>query len=495
MLFTSITFGLFFLALFILYWFIFYKDINIQNAFLLIASYIFYGWFDWYFLLLLFSVSLANYSIALLIQKSRHGLFRKVIYFSGLAINLGTLVIFKYFNFFIDNLNRIFSFIGFHHELYVENLLLPIGISFYIFLSLSYIIDVYHRRINAVNNVIEVLLAIAFFPIILAGPIHRPINLLPQIKHKRIFTAAHATDGLKQILWGVFMKVAVADNCALQTTGIFNNLPSYHGSTLLLGIFLFSIQIYADFAGYSNIAIGIGKLLGFNIMKNFSYPYFSRDIKTFWRSWNISLTGWFRDYIFLPIAYFISGKVKSERLFYIKTEYFVYIIGISITWVLTGLWHGANYTFIIWGLFQGLLLIIYQIFSKPRRKLLRNMQINSNNKILIIIETGFTFFLIMFSWILFRADNLSQALSYIYRICSDSLFSLPQLSGLTGILNTFFLISIFLFIEWTGKNQDYAIASLGCKWPKSIRWSMYYAIILMIFWFSGESYQFIYFQF
>jgi D-alanyl-lipoteichoic acid acyltransferase DltB (MBOAT superfamily) len=491
MFFTSITFALFFLLVFVLYWFVFNRNPKGQNLFLLLSSYIFYGWWDWRFLFLLFFISVSNYIIAIQIQKNDQKSIRKSLFITALVINISTLVIFKYFNFFIHGLIHFISLFGIKANLQTLNIILPVGISFYIFLSLSYIIDVYQHKFNAVRNFFDVLLTLSFFPIILAGPIQRPISLLPQIQKKRIFNYDKATDGLRQILWGVFMKIVIADNCAITVNNIFTDSSTYSGSTLILGIFLFTVQIYADFAGYSNIAIGVGKLLGFTIMQNFAYPYFSRDIREFWKRWHISLTTWFRDYVFLPIAYSVSRNIKSDRFYLIKSEFLIYTIGIFLTWILIGLWHGANYTFIIWGLIQGFFLIINHVNAKPRKKILKRLKIHNDNILLTIVDSLATFIIIMFSWIFFRADNVTLAFSYISQIFSMSSFIIPEIRPKTTLL----LVFLFFVIEWVGKKQEYAIAGMGSKLPKPVRWVMYYSIILTILWFSGEKQQFIYFQF
>ena len=437
--FTSVTFALFLVLVFILYWFVFNRNLKAQNLFLLISSYIFYGWWDWRFLLLLFFISGSNYLIAIQIQKENYKSHRKIFFLAGLLINIGTLVIFKYFNFFTDGFINLINLFGFELNLLSLQIILPLGISFYIFLSLSYLIDVYQDKLIAVRNFFDALLTFSFFPIILAGPIQRPISLLPQIQTIRKFNYTQATDGLRQILWGVFMKIVIADKSAVHVNAIFTDSSAYSGSTLILGIFLFTVQIYADFGGYSNIAIGVGKLLGFNLMQNFAYPYFARDIREFWRRWNISLTTWFRDYIFLPTAYSLSRKIKSAKFFLIKTDLVIYIIGISITWTLTGLWHGANYTFIIWGAIHGFFLIVYHLTIKPKKKFLKRLNISNNNSVLIFFETLATFIIIMFSWIFFRADNVGHALNYISGIFSLSSFTIPEIRPNIIILYYFVL--------------------------------------------------------
>jgi alginate O-acetyltransferase complex protein AlgI len=495
MLFTSFTFVLFLVLVFILYWFVFNRDLKVQNLFLVISSYIFYGWWDWRFLFLLFFISVSNYLIGILIQKTEQRSNRKLFFFTGLIINIGTLVLFKYFNFFIDGFINLISIFGFKVNALTLRIILPLGISFYIFLSLSYIIDIYQYKFTAVRNFINALLTFSFFPIILAGPIQRPISLLPQIQTLRIFNYSIATNGLKQILWGAFMKIVIADNCNILVNPIFTNYSTYSGSTLVLGVFLFTIQIYADFAGYSNIAIGLGKLLGFNIMQNFAYPYFSRDIREFWKRWNISLTTWFRDYVFLPLAYSVSRSIKSDRLYFIKTEFLIYTIGITATWLLTGLWHGARTTFIIWGLLHGFYLVINHITAKPRKRMLKKLNIRTDNIILRIVDSLATFIIIMFSWVFFRSDNIGIALGYISEIFSGSVLTIPEFSRMKNAIAVLFLIGVFLVIEWIGREQQFPIARLGFRWPKIVRWGFYYGIIMIIIYFASSEQQFIYFQF
>lgn len=495
MIFTSTVFASFLTILFLFYWTIFNRNLRYQNSLLLISSYIFYGWWDWKFVFLLFSISIINYTVAKYIHNNEGKKRRKLLLFLGLFINIGVLFFFKYFNFFIGSFTHFISQLGFETNHFSLHIILPLGISFYIFVSISYIIDVYQHKIANVNNFLDTLLTFSFFPTILSGPIQRPINLLPQIIHRRTFNYTQATDGLKQILWGAFMKIVIADKCAAHVNIIFADSFIYSASTLLLGIFLFTVQIYADFAGYSNMAIGIGKLFGFNIMQNFSNPYFSRDIKEFWKKWNISLTTWFRDYVFLPIAYSVSRKIKAARVCRIKTEFIIYAIGITITWVLTGLWHGANYTFIIWGLIQGILLMINHLSSKPRKKLLKLLNVRHDNILLIFVDFISTITVIMFSWIFFRAPDLTHAITYISGMFSTSIFSIPHFEGFKSTkLTTIIAIVCFFIIEWHGRKQEYAIANLVLK-SRFLRWAAYYAIILAILFFKSGGEPFIYLQF
>ncbi|OGI11552.1 MAG: hypothetical protein A2Y40_08680 [Candidatus Margulisbacteria bacterium GWF2_35_9] len=495
MLFTSKTFALFLLTVFALYWFVFKRNLKGQNFVLLIASYSFYGWWDWRFLFLLFFISSSNYLICKRIQNHSQKKHQRILFLLGLIINIGSLVIFKYLNFFIDSANDIFSFFDANLYLATQKIILPVGISFYIFISISYIIDVYQSRLTAVRNYFDALLTFSFFPIILSGPIQRPISLLPQIQNKRLFNNNLAIDGLRQILWGLFSKIVIADRCAVTVNTIFSDSLQYSGSTLLLGIILFTIQIYADFAGYCNIAIGVGKLLGFKIMTNFAYPYFARNIKEFWRRWNISLSTWFRDYVFLPLAYTISKKIKSERFLMIKSEQLIYILSITITWILVGLWHGANNTFIIWGLIHGFSLLVYHNCIKHKDKILKRLNIQKNNFVVATLGTLTTIAIVMCSWVFFKSPSIHYALSYISGIFSLSIFSIPYFYGMKMALVTIILIVCFLIVEWFGRNNDYAIATLGLKWKQPFRWVIYYILIFAIIFLGGGEQKFIYFQF
>jgi D-alanyl-lipoteichoic acid acyltransferase DltB (MBOAT superfamily) len=431
----------------------------------------------------------------LLIEKNKTKPGKRTWLLVGIFTSIGVLSYFKYFNFFIDSLINLLDLVGFSIQKPILNIILPLGISFYIFLSISYIFDIYRNKLKACTNVVDVLLALGFFPIILAGPIHRPISLLAQIQRRRTFDYSLATDGLKQILWGLFMKIVIADRCAILVNDIFQNFSNYNGSKLFFGGLLFTVQIYADFAGYSLIAIGTAKLLGFELIKNFNYPYFATNIADFWKRWHISLTSWFRDYVFIPIAYSVSRMIPSEKVWFIKTDYLIYAIGISITWFFTGLWHGANSTFILWGLMNGFLLIVYRISSKPLKRLAKNMKVSKNNIFMISFERIIIILVIIFSWIVFRAENIGHAISFISQIFSPSFFSWPKFSDPLDVYITLLFICIFMVVEWLGREQHHAIANIGTKWNRILRYSFYYAILMAIIWLGGNEVQFIYFQF
>jgi D-alanyl-lipoteichoic acid acyltransferase DltB (MBOAT superfamily) len=324
----------------------------------------------------------------------------------------------------------------------------------------------------------------------LAGPIQRPSSLLPQIAQKRNFNYDKAVDGLRQILWGLFVKMVVADNLAPEVDKIFLSYSDFNGSTLFLGIVFYTLQIYADFSGYSNIAIGTAKLFGFDLMQNFAYPYFSRDITEFWKRWHISLTTWFRDYIFLPISFSLSFRIRNGKVIFIKKDHFIYILASIITWFLTGLWHGPSYSFILWGLINGFFLIIYRLQLKPRKKLFKKFGINNNSKTLICFETIITLTIIMLAWIFFRTDNTRQAFSYIKGILTSSFFSMPQLMPVKAI----FFSMIFIFSEWIQRKKEHALQIDKVEWPL-LRWSVYLGCICSILFLGGGYQKFIYFQF
>lgn len=491
MLFNSIEFAIFLPIVFVLYWFITNKNLKAQNILLLVASYVFYGWWDWRFLLMLALLSLANYFIGIWIEENGTAKKNKIWLFTGLIINIGVLGVFKYYDFFIDSFIDLVSMIGYDLQRSTTKIILPVGISFYVFLSLSYIIDIYKKSLHASRNVVEVLLTLSFFPIILAGPIQRPVSLLPQITKKREFNYDQAIDSLKRIVWGLFAKIVIADILVPVVDDIFSNYSEYSGSTLLLGAVFFTIQIYADFSGYSNIAIGIAKLLGFNLIQNFSYPYFARDITEFWKRWHISLITWFRDYVFLPLSFTISWRIRGEKVLLIKTDLFIYCIASIVVWLLTGLWHGANFTYIIWGMIHGFFLILYKWQIKPRRKIFKRIGISNKNYAVVIVEAFLTFIIVLMAWIFFRASNLHEAVLFLNGIFSKSLFTIPSILPKTTLL----VVCIFFSIEWFGRSNKYAIEQIGWNWKRPYRIAFYYFLVATIFYFGGKEQQFIYFQF
>ena len=478
MFFNSIDFAIFLPVIFILYWFVANKNLKLQNFLIVVASYIFYGWWDWRFLSLIIFSTVIDYLIGISLSKQENQNKRKVLLWSSILVNLGFLGFFKYYNFFVDNFITAFSFFGTEINANSLNIILPVGISFYTFQTLSYTIDVYKRKLEPTNDFIAFSAFVSFFPQLVAGPIERATNLLPQFYSKRHFDYPKAVDGMRQILWGLFKKIVIADNCAQYANIIFNNSSEYSGSTLVLGAIFFTFQIYGDFSGYSDIAIGTSRLFGFNLKQNFAFPYFSRDIAEFWRRWHISLSTWFRDYLYIPL-----GGSRGGTWMKVRNTFAIFIV--------SGFWHGANWTFIVWGALNAIYFLPLLITNNNRN----NLETVAQGKLFPSIkELSFmllTFGLTVFSWIFFRANNIGHAISYISEIFSSSLFTIPEVRPRNLIL----LIMVFVFIEWLGREGQYAIANLGLKWKSPLRYAMYYAIIVAIFWFGGKEQQFIYFQF
>jgi len=482
MLFNSIDFAIFLPIVFVLYWLVTKKKLKLQNLLIVAASYLFYGWWDWRFLSLIIFSTIVDYSVGRRLRIQDNRTKRKLLLWTSILVNLGFLGFFKYYNFFLDNFISTFSFFGADIKANSLNIILPVGISFYTFQTLSYTIDVYKRKIEPTKDFIAFAAFVSFFPQLVAGPIERAKNLLPQFYTKRVFDYGQAVDGMRQILWGLFKKIVIADNCAVYANLIFNNSEDYSGSTLVLGALFFTIQIYGDFSGYSDIAIGTARLFGFNIMRNFAFPYFSRDIAEFWRRWHISLSSWFRDYLYIPLGGSRGGLWQK-----IRNTFIIFIV--------SGFWHGANWTFIVWGALNAVYFLPLLLTNKNRNHqeiVARGKSVPTLKELSLIL---LTFSLTVFAWIFFRAENLGHAISYISEIFSNSLFTIPQFSEMRRALLSVILVIWFVIIEWLGREQQFAIAILGLKWKRPIRYAMYYAIIIMIFLFGGKEQQFIYFQF
>ncbi len=487
MLFNSLGFAIFLPIVFILYWFVTNKNLTLQNSLLLLSSYFFYACWDWRFMFLLLFSTLLDYYTGIKISAAFKKREKKYWLWLSIIINLGFLGIFKYYNFFISSFSDTLSFFGIQTRPYILNVILPVGISFYTFHGLSYVIDLYYNRIKPEKNFVDYAVFVSFFPLLVAGPIERASHLLPQIKKNRTFDYANAVDGLKQILWGLFKKIVIADQCAQYANLIFNNADHYPGSTLLLGAILFSFQIYGDFSGYSDIAIGTAKLFGIELLRNFAFPYFSRDIAEFWRRWHISLSTWFRDYLYIPL-----GGSRGSTLTKVRNTFLIFII--------SGFWHGANWTFIIWGLLNAIYFLPLLLAKKNRS----HLDIVARGKNLPTLKELFlmalTFSMTVFAWIFFRAVDFSHAISFLRKIFSASILTIPKGSDFIGTsLHPFMmllLIPIFILIEWLGREDQYAIQNAGLKWKRPLRYSMYYAMIIMILWLGREKQQeFIYFQF
>ena len=485
MLFNSVTFLIFLPIAFLLYWFVFERlirrsrhQLTLQNAFVVVASYVFYGWWDWRFLVLIAITSLCSWGSGMLIGKAASKKRAKMWMWLNIILNLGILAVFKYYNFFVVEFAQLFHIAT---DGLLLKVILPVGISFYTFQALSYSIDVYQGKMEPTKDIIAFFAFISFFPQLVAGPIERATNLLPQFLHRREFIHDTAVDGMRQILWGMFKKIVVADTCAIYVDQVFSNHTAQSGSTLLLAAILFAFQIYGDFSGYSDIAIGTAKLFGIRLMRNFNNPYFSRDIAEFWRRWHISLTTWFRDYVYIPLGGSRVGKAKIVR-------------NTFIIFLVSGLWHGANWTFIAWGAFHALLFLPL-ILTGTNRKYTN--QVAEGRFLPTIKETGqivLTFLLAVMGWIVFRAETIGQAWEYLCGIFDRSLFSIPWLKNRETYLVSFVGIAVMLTVEWLNRNKPHGFV-LPQRMPVVLRYAVYVAMIVVITRFSGSPSAFIYFAF
>lgn len=406
-------------------------------------------------------------------------LARRRWFWLSVTINLGFLGIFKYYNFFIESFSNLLTPFGLRADLGTLSIILPVGISFYTFHGLSYVIDIYKKRIAAETNFVDYALFVSFFPLLVAGPIERATHLLPQLKRERQFKYHRAVDGLRQILWGLFKKIVIADNCASYVNMVFANSDQHTGSTLLLGAFFFAFQIYGDFSGYSDIALGTARLFGIELIQNFSFPYFSRDIAEFWRRWHISLSTWFRDYLYIPL-----GGSKGGMWMKVRNTFIIFIV--------SGFWHGANWTFVVWGTLNAIYFLPLLLTNQNRTNL---GTVAQGRSLPSIREAGAmlsTFGLTCVAWIFFRADNIDHAIRYVSEIASPSLFTAPDFARKGGVL---IMIVLFIVIEWQGREQKYAIEAIGTTWRRPVRWFAYYVMLLVIVWFGGKEQEFIYFQF
>lgn len=478
MIFNSLDFAIFLPTVFILYWFIFKKNLKLQNLLILAASYFFYGWWDWRFLSLIFLSTIVDFTIGLKLKSQENILKRKILLWISILVNLGFLGFFKYYNFFIESFTSAFLFFGSEIKGNTLNIILPVGISFYTFQTLSYTIDVYKRKLEPTKDIIAFGAFVSFFTQLVAGPIERATNLLPQFYKKRTFDYSKAVDGMRQILWGLFKKIVIADNCAEYANLIFNNSADYAGSSLALGALFFSFQIYADFSGYSDIAIGTSRLFGFNLMQNFNFPYFSRNVAEFWRRWHISLSTWFRDYLYIPL-----GGSRGGTMMKVRNTFIIFIV--------SGLWHGANWTFIIWGALNAIYFLPFLLTNTNRNHLAIVAKGKTFPRLKEALSILITFLLTVITWIFFRAENAEHAFNYISEIFSFSILTKPEGQPITTVL----LILIFVIIEWLGREGEYAISGIDYFKTRIVRWFFYLAICMLIFLFQGKQQEFIYFQF
>ena len=478
MLFNSFDFLLFLPIVFLLYWFVF-KSRKIQNLFLVAASYVFYGWWDWRFLFLIAITSICSYASGILLERYEgRRKWQWMVSFANITLNLLILGVFKYYNFFMESFEGLFRSIGYQIDWVTLDVILPVGISFYTFQALSYTIDVYKKKLPATHDIVEFFAYICFFPQLVAGPIERATNLLPQFQHSRTFNYDRAVDGGKQILWGFVKKILIADRCAIIVDFYWNQYQEIPGLTLLILGVLFTFQIYCDFSGYSDIAIGCAKLFGIQLTKNFDNPYFSRSIPEFWRRWHISLMTWFRDYIYIPLGGSRCSKWKVIR-------------NVFIVWGVSGLWHGADWTFVCWGLFHATLLSFYIILG-----------INSKYKHIVAfghylptireaMQMIVTFFFVVIGWIIFRSDSMSQAAGFLQSICTNTFFDPSALYGLKELILCF----AFLTIEWWQRDKPFVLLMQGIK-SQFVKWAICIGIAVFSYFYMADSIsKFIYFQF
>lgn len=477
MLFNSISFLIFLPIVFVIYWVLGNQKIKYQNIWILAASYFFYASWDWRFLSLIIFSTLVDYSVARGLQASQNIITKKRLLFASLFVNIGLLAFFKYFNFFIESFVELSQSLGFQANINTLNIILPVGISFYTFQTLSYTIDVYKDKIQAEKGIIKFAAFVAFFPQLVAGPIERASNLLPQFSQKRIFNYDKAVSGIQLMLWGLFKKVVVADTCATYVNVIFENSENYTSGTLILGAVFFAFQIYGDFSGYSDIAIGLSRLFDFDLMTNFKKPYFSRDIAEFWRRWHISLSTWFRDYLYIPLG---GSKVNTTKK----------IRNVFIIFLVSGFWHGANWTFIFWGLLNALFFIPLLLLNRNRA----HTNVVAEYRVLPSIKESLqmlvTFTLVTFSWVFFRSESITAAFEYIANIFSKATFSLEYLSIDRYNIEALGVIGILVCIEWFYRKKEQPIAG-----KYSFLKTLVILILILVLGQYSVPMDFIYFQF
>ncbi|WP_420385210.1 MBOAT family O-acyltransferase [Roseivirga sp.] len=478
MLFDSLEFAVFLPIVFAVYWYLSNKSVKLHNAFLILASYIFYGWWDWRFLFLIIFSSGVDYFIGKKLSNTTEERKRKKLLWTSISVNIGLLGIFKYFDFFTKSFAEAFTLLGKPLDPVLLNIVLPVGISFYTFQTLSYSIDVYKRKLEPTGDFISFFAYVSFFPQLVAGPIERATNLLPQFYKRRVFSYDNAVDGMRQILWGLFKKIVIADNCAGIVDPIFNHASDLNGSTLAIGAIFFAIQVYGDFSGYSDIAIGTARLFGFDLKPNFLYPYFSRDTAEFWRRWHISLSTWFRDYLYIPLGGSRGGIWQNVR-------------NVFVIFLVSGLWHGANWTFVAWGGLHAFFFILLILMGNHRKNLDVVAQGRHLPSLKELFQMGSTFILLSFLLIIFRADTIGEAWVFINNMFSESIIGRPQVYESKAFIP---LIGVLFLVEWMGREKLHALEGLS-KLNRPWRWIAYLSLILIIVCFRGESQAFIYFQF
>lgn len=477
MFFNSLAFAIFLPIVFFLYWFVFNKNKSTQNALLIVASYYFYSCWDWRFLFLLVFSTFLDYFTGIQIEKSDSDKKRKFWFWLSILVNLGFLGIFKYYNFFASSFAELFTSFGFKVSPMLLEVILPVGISFYTFHGLSYVIDIYYKRIKAEYNFVDYSLFVSYFPLLVAGPIERATHLLPELKVKREFNLEKAKEGVYQIVWGLVKKVVIADTCAVYANAIFDHYTSMNSFSLILGAIYFAFQIYGDFSGYSDIALGVSKLFGLDLLRNFNYPYFSRDIAEFWRRWHISLSSWFRDYLYIPL-----GGSKGGVWMKIRNTFIIFIV--------SGFWHGANWTYIVWG-FINAVYFLPLLLSNSNRNNIDSVVLKWNlDSVKTLFSILTTFFLTCIAWVFFRAKTITDAVLYLKRIVTDKNFASQYLDNERYNYELVLMIGLFVLVEWNSRNKVEPISG------KRSMLKMALAIMAIIALGTYSDYkEFIYFQF
>ena len=477
MFFNSIAFAVFLPIVFFLYWFVFNKTKSTQNVLLIIASYYFYSCWDWRFLFLLVFSTFLDYYTGIQIEKGRSEKNRKFWFWLSISINLGFLGIFKYYNFFASSFAELLNSVGMQASPILLNVILPVGISFYTFHGLSYVIDIYYKRIKAEYNFVDYSLFVSYFPLLVAGPIERATHLLPQVKVKREFNFESAKQGIYQIVWGLVKKVVIADTCATYANAIFDNYTSMNSFSLILGAIYFAFQIYGDFSGYSDIALGVSKLFGLDLLRNFNYPYFSRDIAEFWRRWHISLSSWFRDYLYIPL-----GGSKGGIWMKIRNTFIIFVV--------SGFWHGANWTYIAWG-FLNAVYFLPLLLSNSNRNNMDAIHLKFNfDSVKVIMSILYTFSLTCIAWVFFRARTITDAFLYLKRIVINRDFGFQYLNNERYSYELLAMIGLFVLVEWNNRIKIEPLSGNGGMIKLS------FAIVAIITFGTFSDYkEFIYFQF
>jgi alginate O-acetyltransferase complex protein AlgI len=477
MFFNSLAFALFLPIVFFLYWFIFNKSKSTQNALLIVASYYFYSCWDWRFLFLLVFSTFLDYYTGIQIEKGKSEGNRKFWFWLSILVNLGFLGIFKYYNFFAASFSELLNSAGIEASPILLNVILPVGISFYTFHGLSYVIDIYFKRIKAEYNFVDYSLFVSYFPLLVAGPIERATHLLPEIKVKREFDLEKAKEGIYQIVWGLVKKVVIADTCAMYANAIFDHYESMNSFSLILGAIYFAFQIYGDFSGYSDIALGVSKLFGLDLLRNFNYPYFSRDIAEFWRRWHISLSSWFRDYLYIPL-----GGSKGGLWMKIRNTFIIFVV--------SGFWHGANWTYVVWG-FINAVYFLPLLLSNSNRNNMDAIVLRFNfDSVKVVMSILYTFLLTCVAWVFFRARTITDAVLYLKRIFTNKDFSFQYLENERYNYELLALIGLFVLVEWNNRNK---IEPLSGK--KGLLKVSLAIMAIMAFGTFSDYKEFIYFQF